>query len=138
VQYTNNGSFNKGLGRIARLMQIELKIDLVDIADADFFSLMRDKSERPDGLTIRGPICTSLNGVDAPTVAPYLIAVISVAGTLLADAGKDYAKERIKDWLTEFLARHKATRARINGKKTETRADVERVIREEIDISKHD
>ena len=116
-------------------MQIELKIDL---EDADFLSLMRDKSERPDGLTMRGPICTSLNAIDAPTVDPYLIAVISVAGTILVEAGKDYAKDRIKDWLTEFLARHKATRARINGKKTETRADVERVLREEIDITKHD
>jgi hypothetical protein len=116
-------------------MKHELKIE---IPDADLFALIRDKTERPDGLTIEGPICTTLASPNAPSVAPYIIAIISFAGKLVGEAAKDVFKERIKVWLADYLARHKATRAWINGKKTETRADVERIIGQEIDISKHD
>ena len=116
-------------------MKYELKIDLLE---ADFMSMEFDSAIPPDGLTVQGPICTSLHGIDMPTVAPYLLVVVSIAGPVITDALKDVAKERIKNWLADFLARHKATRTRINGKKTETRADVQRVLREEIDITRQD
>ncbi len=120
-------------------MPIQLKIELLS---ADVWSLMRDKSERPDGMTIEGPICTSLNSPSAPHIPPYILVVITTAGAIAVGAAKaamtDLAKERIKNWLAEFLIRAKTKRARINGREVETPADIERVLSEEIEIGKND
>jgi hypothetical protein len=64
-------------------MQREIQIDLLDV---DVWSLMRDKSPPPLGITIDGPRGRSLNSEGAGAVPMFLIMTITlpVATNLVA------------------------------------------------------
>lgn len=115
-------------------MQRTIKVELLE---ADIWSIIKDRSAPPEGIKIEGPISTALHGVDAPKIAEYLVITVSYVGVFAAGVARDVLAEKAKQWITDFLARHKAKRTRINGREANPDT-VAQIIREEIEIGKDD
>ena len=106
-------------------MHRELKIDLVE---ADIHSFIADKGTPPNGVIIKGPICTSLNAPGAPSVAAFLLVTVPTS----------IAINLVSNWLYDHLMQRRAKRVRINGREPKDKAEFDRIIREEIEVGKND
>jgi hypothetical protein len=104
-------------------MRREIQIDLLDV---DVWSLMRDTPSPPAGITVDGPIGRKLYS-DASAAIPMFI-IVSIALPI--------ANKVVASWLFEYLHKHRAKRIRIDREEiTFNRGEVERVVREKIDVS---
>jgi hypothetical protein len=103
-------------------MHIEIQIDLLDV---DLWSLMRDTPSPPPGITVRGPVGTKLYA-DGASAVPMFI-VLSITLPIATNLAASY--------IFEYLSKHSAKRIRIDREEiTFCRGEVERVVREKIDI----
>ena len=103
-------------------MQREIQIDLLDV---DVWSLIRDKSPPPLGITIDGPRGRSLNSEGAGGVPMFLLMTITLP----------VATNLVASYLFQYLSKHRAKRIRIDREEiTCNQGEVERIMREKIDI----
>jgi hypothetical protein len=102
----------------------ELRIDLLEI-DLDSLLRERNRPASPDGLSIRGPIATSLSSEDAVAVPMFLILQVTLPITC----------SLVANYLYHCLEKHEARRIRIEREEIVFgRGNIERVIREKIDV----
>ena len=103
-------------------MQYEIQIDLLDV---DIWSLMRDKPSPPAGIAVRGPVGSKHYADGAAAVAMFITVSITLP----------IATKVVASWLFEYLHKHGAKRIRIDREEISfSRGEIERVVREKIDI----
>jgi hypothetical protein len=103
-------------------MHREIQIDLLDV---DVWSLMRDKPSPPAGITVMSPVGTK-HYTEGATSVPMFI-VLSITLPIATNIAASY--------IFEYLSKHGAKRIRIDREEiTFSRGEVERVVREKIDI----
>ena len=121
---------------------IEIKIELLE---ADTWSFIKDRDVPPEGVTIEGPIGTQVCSHGSPPIPPHLLitftnaAATAVGGAIVAVA-KDVLVKKAKkaaDWITDYLAKHKAKRTRIN-KRNANAETMAQIIREELGVGHED
>jgi hypothetical protein len=73
-----------------------------------------------------------------PHVWEFIVAVSTFAAKAAKDEPndtvKDEIKERSKQWIADFITRLKGKKVRINGREAKNKAEIQKIVSEEIDI----